>query len=194
MIIVIEGADQAGKKTQSQLLANALKKSKIKTKIFSFPDYTTPLGQEINKFLHGKRKFPPQVIHCLLAANRWEKLTEIQQAHQRNSVIIMNRYYQSNLVYGVANGLNLNWLRGLDEGLPKADLVIVLDVPQKVSFLRKKTKRDKFEKNTEFLKRISITYKTLAKKFGWKVIDASQTKDQVHQDIMKILSSKLARL
>lgn len=194
MIIVIEGADQAGKKTQSQLLANALRKSKIKTKIFSFPDYTTPLGQEINKFLHGKRKFPPQVIHCLLAANRWEKLTEIQQAHQKNSVIIMNRYYQSNLVYGVANGLNLNWLRSLDEGLPKADLVIVLDVPQKVSFLRKKTKRDRFEKNTEFLKRISKTYKTLAKKFGWKVIDASQTKDQVHQDIMKILSSKLARL
>lgn len=194
MIIVIEGADQAGKKTQSQLLANALRKSKIKTKIFSFPDYTTPLGQEINKFLHGKRKFPPQVIHCLLAANRWEKLTEIQQAHQKNSVIIMNRYYQSNLVYGVANGLNLNWLQSLDEGLPKADLVIVLDVPQKVSFLRKKTKRDRFEKNTEFLKRISQTYKTLAKKFGWKVINASQTKDQVHQDIMKILSSKLARL
>lgn len=194
MIIVIEGADQAGKKTQSQLLANTLRKNKIKTKIFSFPDYTTPLGQEINKFLHGKRKFPPQVIHCLLAANRWEKLTEIQQAHQKNSVIIMNRYYQSNLVYGVANGLNLKWLQGLDEGLPKADLVIVLDVPQKVSFLRKKTKRDRFEKNTEFLKKISKTYKTLAKKFGWKVIDASQTKDQVHQDIMKILSSKLARL
>lgn len=194
MIIVIEGTDQAGKKTQSQLLANALRENKIKTKIFSFPDYTTPLGQEINKFLHGKRKFPPQVIHCLLAANRWEKLTEIQQAHQKNSVIIMNRYYQSNLVYGVANGLNLNWLQSLDEGLPKADLVIVLDVPQKVSFLRKKTKRDRFEKNTEFLKRISKTYKALAKKFGWKVIDASQTKDQVHQDIMKILSSKLARL
>jgi dTMP kinase len=194
MIIVIEGADQAGKKTQSQLLANALRKSKIKTKIFSFPDYTTPLGQEINKFLHGKRRFPPHVIHCLLAANRWEKLTEIQQAHQKNSVIIMNRYYQSNLVYGVANGLSLNWLQGLDEGLPKADLVIVLDVPQKVSFLRKKTKRDRFEKDTEFLAKISKTYKTLAKKFGWKIIDASQTKAKVHQDVMKTLSSKLAKL
>ncbi|MEW6044508.1 MAG: dTMP kinase [Thermoproteota archaeon] len=194
MIIVIEGADQAGKKTQSQLLASALKKSKIKTKIFNFPDYTTPLGQEINKFLHGKRRFPPQVIHCLLAANRWEKLAEIQQAHQKNSVIIMNRYYHSNLVYGVANGLDLKWLQGLDEGLPKADLVIVLDVPHKISFLRKKTKRDRFEKDTVFLTKISKTYKTLAKKFGWKVIDASQTKTQVHQDIMKILSSKLARL
>lgn len=194
MIIAIEGSDQAGKKTQSELLASALKKSRIKTKIFSFPDYTTPLGKEIDGFLHGKRKFPPQVIHCLLAANRWEKLAEIQKAHSENSVIIMNRYYQSNLVYGVANGLSLKWLQGLDAGLPKTDLVIVLDVSQKESFLRKKARRDKFEKDTEFLKKISKTYKTLAKKLGWKIVDASKTKSQVHQEIMKILSNKLAKL
>jgi dTMP kinase len=194
MIIVIEGSDQAGKKTQSALLALALKRSRIRTKVFSFPDYTTPLGREINRFLHGKRKFPPQVIHCLLAANRWEKLAEIQKAHSENSVIIMNRYYQSNLVYGVVNGLDLKWLQGLDAGLPKPDLVLVLDVSQKESFLRKKTKRDRFEKDTIFLKKISKTYKTLAKKLGWHVIDASKSKSQVHQEIMKTLSKKLAKL
>ena len=194
MIVVIEGSDQAGKKTQSELLARALKKSKIKTKIFSFPDYTTPLGKEINGFLHGKRKFPPQVIHCLLAANRWEKESDIKKAHYENSVLVMNRYYQSNLVYGAANGLPLSWLEGLDVGLPKADLVIVLDVSQKESFLRKKSNRDKFEKNTEFLKKISKTYRVLAKKYGWHIVDASQSKDQVHQSIMRILSKKLAKL
>jgi len=194
MIVVIEGSDQAGKKTQSELLAHTLKKSKIKTKIFSFPDYTTPLGKEINGFLHGKRKFPPQVIHCLLAANRWEKESDIKKAHYENSVLVMNRYYQSNLVYGVANGLPLSWLEGLDVGLPKADLVIVLDVSQKESFSRKKSNRDKFEKNTEFLKKISKTYRILAKKYGWHIVDASQSKDQVHQSIMKILSKKLAKL
>ena len=85
MIIVIEGSDQAGKKTQTTLLAQALKKSKIKTKTFSFPDYTTPLGKEIDRFLHGKRKFPAQVIHCLLAANRWEKLDQIKAAQEQNA-------------------------------------------------------------------------------------------------------------
>lgn len=194
LIIVIEGTDQAGKKTQSELLASALKKNKIKTKIFSFPDYTTPIGKEISKFLHGKRKFPPQVIHCLLAANRWEKLDQIKKAHAENSVLIMNRYYQSNLVYGVANGLSLKWLEGLDAGLPKADLVIVLDVSQRESFSRKKTNRDKFEKNTLFLNKISKTYRQLAKKQGWQIIDASGTKNHIHQSIMGILSKKLAKL
>ena len=48
----------------------------------------------------------------------------------------MNRYYHSNLVYGLANGLNQKWLESLDDGLPKADLVILLDVTQKESFSR----------------------------------------------------------
>ena len=92
MIIVIEGGDQAGKLTQSTLLEKALKKRKIKTKIFHFPDYKTQIGKEIKKYLDGKRKFTHQVIHCLLAANRWEKLNEILAAQEKNSVIIMNRY------------------------------------------------------------------------------------------------------
>ena len=199
MIIVIEGGDQAGKLTQSTLLEKALKKRKIKTKLFHFPDYDTPIGKEIRKYLDGKRKFPPQVIHCLLAANRWEKVNEIKSAEEKNSVLIMNRYYQSNLVYGIVNGLKSKWLENLDDGLPKPDLVILLDISQKESFSRtprdkiggKKMKRDKFEKNQEFSRQISKTYKIIAKKQRWKIIDASKSKDEVHEEILKTFSKKL---
>jgi len=191
MIVTFEGGDQAGKKTQSALLAKRLKSLKIKTKLFSFPDYSTPIGKEIDKYLHGKRKFPPQTIHTLLAANRWEKVDEIKKAQEKNSVVIMNRYAESNLVYGLANGLKLPWLEGLDTGLPKSDLVIVLDVPQNESFKRKKQNRDKFEKNAKFSQTISRTYRKLAKKKRWKIIDATQSKKDVHQDIMRVFSRKI---
>ena len=191
MIIVIEGGDQAGKKTQTALLARALKQQKIKTATFSFPDYKTPIGKEIAKYLNGKRKFPPQVIHCLLAANRWEKLNEIITAQSKNSIVIMNRYYHSNLIYGLANGMKREWLTNLDEGLPKADLVILLDVTQKESFSRKKTNRDKFEKNEEFLRNISKIYRTVAKNEHWKIIDASKSKREVHASILKAISQKI---
>ncbi len=199
MIIVIEGGDQAGKLTQSILLEKALKKQKIKTKLFHFPDYETPIGKEIRKYLDGKRKFTPQVIHCLLAANRWEKLNTILEAEEKNSVLIMNRYYHSNLVYGLANGLKQKWLESLDEGLPKADLVILLDVTQKESFSRtprnkiggKVMKRDKFEKNKEFSTKISNFYRTVAKKKQWKIINATKSKIEVHEEILKIFSKKL---
>ena len=194
MIIVIEGGDQAGKLTQSKLLEKALKKRKVKTKLFHFPDYGTPVGKEIRQYLDGKRKFPPQVIHCLLAANRWEKLDKILAAQEKNSVLIMNRYYHSNLVYGLANGMKQKWLDNLDAGLPKADLVILLDVTQKESFRRQKTNRDKFEKNEEFLQKISKLYKTIAKKKRWTIIDASKSKDKVHEDIMKTFFRKITKI
>ena len=187
MIIVVEGFDQAGKMTQSKLLAKFLKTKNMKSKIFSFPDYRTPIGKEIRRYLNGNRLFPHQVIHCLLAANRWEKAGEISDALSENNVVIMNRYYQSNLVYGTVNGLDMKWLQNLDSGLPKEDLVILLDVDPDDSFSRKKERRDKFEENIEFAQKITKTYRKLAKEFGWHIINASRHKQQVHQDVRQIV-------
>ena len=191
MIIAIEGSDQAGKKTQTAMLANALKSQKIKTAVFDFPDYSTVIGKEIDAYLHGKRKFPPEIIHYLYAANRWEKVEEIKKSAAKNSILIMNRYYHSNIVYGIANGLKEKWLESLDSSVPKSDLVIVLDVSQTESFSRKKSKRDKFEKNKLFLKKISQIYRKLAKKHKWKIIDASGTKQETHKEILKIIFKKI---
>ena len=190
MIIAIEGLDQAGKKTQAEMLVKALRRLKIKTAIFSFPDYSTIIGKEIKNYLYGKRKFPPEIIHFLYAANRHEKLDEIKKASSKNSVLLMNRYYHSNLVYGIANGLKEKWLQKLEEGLPKADLVIVLDTSQSDSFSRKKSRRDKFEKDKKFSKKISQIYRRLAKKYRWKIV-SSNTKQETHNEIMKIVSRKI---
>ena len=190
MIIEIEGLDQAGKQTQAEMLVKALRRLKIKTAIFSFPDYSTIIGKEIKNYLYGKRKFPPEIIHFLYAANRHEKLDEIKKASSKNSVLLMNRYYHSNLVYGIANGLKEKWLQKLEEGLPKADLVIVLDTSQSDSFSRKKSRRDKFEKDKKFSKKISQIYRRLAKKYRWKIV-SSNTKQETHNEIMKIVSRKI---
>ena len=190
MIIAIEGLDQAGKKTQTEMLVKALRRSKIKTAVFSFPDYSTTIGKEIKRYLYGKRKFPPEIIHYLYAANRHEKLDEIKKASSKNSVLVMNRYYHSNLVYGIANGLKEKWLQKLEDSLPKADLVIVLEASQNVSFSRKKLRRDKFEKSKKFSTKISQIYRRLAKKHRWKVV-SSNTKQETHREIMKIISKKI---
>ena len=83
------------------------------------------------------------------------------------------------------------WLEGLDDGLPKADLVILLDVTQKESFRRQKTNRDKFEKNQAFIQKISKIYLAVAKKKRWKIIDASKSKQEVHNEILKTFSKKI---
>ena len=184
-IIVIEGIDKAGKTTQANLLMRKFKSKCVK---FDFPDYTTPIGKEIKQFLDGKRVYSDQVKMMLLSANRWEKKTEIDSVIAKGTTVIMNRYYQSNLVYGVSKGLELDWLVALDEGLPKADLVIVIDIKTDTLVTRSKNSViDTFEKDLELIRKVKKSYRVLAKKFKWYVIDGEKSVDDVHSQVLRIV-------
>jgi dTMP kinase len=189
-IIVIEGTDKAGKTTQSRLLLEALKVSGKVCVILDFPDYTTPIGMEIRAFLDGKRDYPAEAKHLLFSANRWEKKKEIESMVENGTLVIMNRYWQSNLAYGTANGMDANWLLRLDKGLPKEDLVIALLVNPAISSKRAET-QDIFEADANLAAKAYKNYLKFAKQFKWKVVDGSKSKEQVHQEIMKIVRKEL---
>jgi dTMP kinase len=184
-IIVIEGIDKAGKTTQAKLLQKKLGSKCVK---FDFPDYSTPVGKEIKKFLDGKRNYSDEVKMILLSANRWEKKAEIQRVIGKGTTIIMNRYYQSNLVYGMSKGLKLDWLLALDKGLPRADLVIVIDIKTNTLVTRSKNSIvDTFEKDVELIRKVKKNYRILANKFNWRIIDGEKSVDDVHDEVLKIV-------
>jgi dTMP kinase len=185
-IIVIEGIDQAGKYTQSNLLQSNLLQSGNVCTIMDFPDYTTPIGQEIRAFLDGNRNYTLETEHLLMSANRWEKKNEIESLIKNGTIIIMNRYYQSNLVYGVSHGLKLKWLLNLDKGLPKEDIVIVLEVNPNTSYQRVPGNRDAFETDRKLLIKVHKNYRKLARQFNWKIINGERATGEVHNEIMKI--------
>jgi dTMP kinase len=189
-IIVIEGTDKAGKTIQSRMLMEALKVSSKVCVILDFPDYTTPIGMEIRAFLDGRRDYPAEVKHLLFSANRWEKKKEIESMIENGTIVIMNRYWQSNLIYGVASGMDTSWLLRLDKGLPKEDIVLVLLVNTSVSTKRAET-QDVFEADVQLAARAYKNYLKFAKQYKWKVLDGSKSKDQVHQEIMKVIRKEL---
>lgn len=189
-IIVLEGTDKAGKTTQSRMLAEALKVLGKVCVIIDFPDYTTPIGMEIRAFLDGRRDYPAEVKHLLFSANRWEKKKEIESMVENGTIVVMNRYWHSNLIYGAANGMDTGWLLRLDKGLPKENLVIAILVNPGVSTKRAET-QDTFESDPKLAARAYRNYLKFAKQFKWKVIDGSKSKDQVHQEIMKIIKKEL---
>ena len=189
-IIVIEGTDKAGKTIQSRMLMEALKVSGKVCVTLDFPDYTTPIGMEIRAFLDGRRDYPAEVKHLLFSANRWEKKKEIESMIENGTIVIMNRYWQSNLIYGVASGMDTSWLLRLDKGLPKEDIVLVLLVNTSVSTKRAET-QDVFEADVQLAARAYKNYLKFAKQYKWKVLDGSKSKDQVHQEIMKVIRKEL---
>ena len=183
-IIVFEGIDKAGKTTQAKLLEKKLGSKCVR---IDFPDYSTPVGKEIRQFLDGNRNYPDEVKMMLLSANRWEKKGEIEKMVSKGTTVIMNRYYQSNLVYGISKGLKLDWLLSLDKGLPKADLVIVIDIRPKTLASRSKNVVDTFEKDLELIRRVKKNYRILANKFNWRTVEGEKSVDEVHGQVLRIV-------
>lgn len=193
MIVAIEGMDQAGKRTQSMMLQRALRERHMTSKIFHFPNYKTRIGAEIARLLRagGRDDRVPQVLHCLQAANRWEHLEKIKRACSKYDVVIMDRYFYSNLAYGSAGGISSKWLAGLDAGLPEADIVILLDIAVSESFQRRSDNRDKFEEDRTFLEAVCRKYKSMAKKKGWQTIPAAGPKQQVHLGVLDAVMAEV---
>lgn len=190
-IIVLEGIDKAGKGTQCRLLHNAIKKAGMDSIILDFPDYSTTIGKEIRLFLDGRRSYSKEVQHLLLSVNRWEKKEDIEKIRKSGTMIIMDRYYQSNLVYGLSHNLDLNWLINLDKGLPQEDLVIILEIDPETSYKRVNHNRDIFEKNLQFLLTVKENYRKLAKVYEWKIINGEEKVEQIHNKICGLIKEKL---
>jgi dTMP kinase len=184
VLIGIEGIDAAGKRTQAALLANWLRKNGVTTGMTSFPDYTTAIGKEIHGFFHGGREYPSEVVHMLLAANRWENKGKVESMLAKNQAVVVDRYTESNLAYGVARGLPLAWLQNLEVGLPKTDLVLVLDAPPATTFKRRPSTTDRYELDARIQEQAREAYRRLAPKFGWRVIDASGDIREIHRSVI----------
>jgi dTMP kinase len=191
-LIGIEGIDAAGKRTQSLLLSSWLRDRQLNCEVMSFPDYSTRIGKEIRAFLVGRRNYPNALKHILFAGNRWEKLNEIENLLKNNEILIVNRYTESNLAYGVANGLELNWLANLEKGLPSTDLVILLDAPSSVVRSRRLRSQDTYEADRRLQEDARRTYRRLARKLGWKVVDAGDDVNEVHLQIRTIVANRLS--
>ncbi len=187
--IIIEGIDQSGKKTQSILLRNRLKKKGYKVGYISFPKYNTSIGKLVKKCLRDD-SFSLEMSHILLSANRWESEKEIRYKLENMDFVVCNRYCDSNIAYGLANGLKKEWLENLDLGLPKSDLTILIDIPITESVLRKSENRDRYEKDKKFLNNVKSRYKKLSTMNKWSRIKGNKSKEEVSKEIWNLVVNK----
>jgi dTMP kinase len=185
LLICIEGINGSGEGTNTSILTKKLGEKGYPAISVSFPDYTTPIGKEIKHFLDGKRDFSPEVRQILYAANRWERKKEIEKWLKKGKIVVANRYIPSGLAYGLANGLDLEWMINVEKGLPPADVVILIDIPVAIHFLRKPGK-DIYELDRNFLENVRVAYLELAKKFDWFVVNGNEKLERVSEDVWKI--------
>ncbi len=207
-LIVIEGTDGSGKATQLRLLLEHLNKKKISYASFDFPQYgKTFFGEFAGRFLKGEfghfSRINPYLASFPYAADRWQVKDQIWKALGDKKLVICNRYTPSSIYQAVKVKLSqrknfLDWVETLEFevfGIPRPNLVIFLHVPLVVAqTLIAKKKKDQYEKNTNYLKKVEDMYLNIVKtnkswiKIGCVENEKILSPEIIHQKIIDKLS------
>ena len=179
VLIAFEGLDQSGKETQARHLRTRLAHDGQKVRAISFPDYSTPIGQELRRALDGDRDYSPDVMQLLYVANRFEYKQRLDLWLAGGDIVVCDRYRASSIAYGEAQGLDPVWLEDIQRYLPPASLTLLLDIAPETALKRKASGRDIFERDVALLERVRTSYLRQAAQSGWVVIDGEQSKDDV---------------
>ncbi len=129
-LVAIEGIDGAGKTTQAVLLEESLKKEGYPVLRLKEPGNSI-YGDKIREIaLKGRENISPQEEFELFLKDRMEDVKKnIRPALDAGKIVIMDRYYFSNIAYQGALGLDpFEIQRKNEEIAPRPDLTIILDI------------------------------------------------------------------
>jgi dTMP kinase len=194
LLIAFEGLDQSGKQTQAERLVAALAAHGHQVEFLSFPDYSTPIGGEIGRALHGDREFSPDVMQLLYIANRYEHRSQIHRWVEQGRVLVCDRYVASSIAYGEAQGVDPVWLADVQRRLPQPALTVLLDIAPETSLDRKQAARDRYERDLPLLARVRASYGRQAVDGNWLRLDGSDSRDAVTAALVSGVQSRLGLL
>lgn len=182
--ICVEGLDGCGKTTQAKILVRKLRK------IGYDAVYTAePSGGKIGKFikeycLHGGKRVSSVVEALLFAADRYEHLeNEIIPALKNGKIVVSDRYLYSSLAYQGAAGLNLDWIRRINEHAIPPDLAIFIDVEPDTVIKRLKPKRSVME-NLETQRKVREVYMKFVENGELVKVNGNKSKREVAREIL----------
>jgi dTMP kinase len=193
MLIAFEGLDQSGKETQARTLRARLEQDGYKVRSLSFPEYRTPIGQEIQKALAGEREFGPDVMQMLYVANRLEFKPRLDSWREAGDVIICDRYRASSIAYGEAQGLDPAWLASMQKFLPAPTPTILLDIAPETAVQRKSVDRDRYERDLAMQARVRDSYHRQAAAEHWIQLDGERPKHVIAADVFTAVASRLSQ-
>lgn len=193
--IVLEGIDGSGKTTVSRRVAEELRSKGMRVEVTAEPTH-----EGIGAFIRSgdAGKVSQRAESLLFTADRYEHTAEIARMVSEGAVVICDRYYASTIAYQSArldgDSADIAWLRGLCEPfISEPDAVILLDIDPDASMSRVEVRGEAGSKFEEigFLRQVRSAYLGLAEDYGYSVVDASRSADEVFDDVMTIIREVL---
>jgi dTMP kinase len=218
--IVIDGTDGSGKGTQTELLVDSLKSKGLDVITMDFPQYGKPSCFFVEKYLRGEYGTADEVgakrASLFYALDRLDVSKQMRDWLDEGKIIVSNRYVSANMGHQTGKIKNqeerdkfLDWLNELEFeicGVPRPNEIVFLYMPPEMGqkLVDQKSereytqgkKRDIHEADLDHLKNASDAYRYVANKFNWKTVECVEngeilTREQIHQDILKVLEGVL---
>jgi dTMP kinase len=211
-LIVLEGIDGSGKETQASLLEKKLKEKGREVMHISFPDYKSPSSALVKMYLKGDFGKNPEDVNpyaasLFYAVDRFASYRmKWKDFYQKGGIIIADRYTTSNMVHQMTKYEDkkarkdfLSWLEKTEYEeleLPVPDLVILLDIPLRVSenLVKERARQggsmDIHEQHLDYLRKCHDAYQELVSLYGWKRIPCTEegklrTIEDIGKDVEK---------
>ncbi|PID99387.1 dTMP kinase [Candidatus Saccharibacteria bacterium] len=201
--IVLEGIQGVGKSTIAGLLARKLKRRGQAVRIMHEPDgQADPTTQEIRRLTQDPN-YPMNTRTEVLLYNaaRCQSLETVRTARNNGEVVIVDRSYLTTLAvqfYGrgdVPDYQRLNDIISFAVGDMWPDLTIVIDAPVQTiqQRIQSRGETERFDTlSPETLERIRAGYLWEAKQRNMPVVYATDSVDEVFQDVWKHVATFLS--
>ena len=218
-LIVFEGTDGSGKSTQFQALCARVEQTGTPFRRLVFPQYQEPSSALIRMYLGGEfgsrpGDVNPYAASAFYAVDRSASLKKVWgEYYSQGGLILTDRYTTSNAVHQGAKCTPqerpafLGWLDDFEHdklGLPRADLVLYLDMPTRCSLelLRSReaathTQGDIHEVDPDYLAACRDSALQAARLLGWQVIPCVtgdgrlRTVEEIHREVWSLVSPLL---
>ena len=217
-LIVFEGTDGSGKSTQFELLAKRLEAEQTGFQRLRFPQYEEPSSALIRMYLGGAFGDDPEAVNAYAASTFYavDRYASYQcvwkDYYQGGGLVVSDRYTTSNAVHQgskVPEGERAEFFRWLYDleydrmGLPRPDLVVLLDMPVELSeqLMRKReqstgTHADIHERDEDYLKKCRDVALHAAKYYGWRTVSCAKDGairgvEDIHEEVFAIVKSCL---
>jgi dTMP kinase len=214
LFISFEGIDGAGKSTHIESLAAVFRQEGRVVTLTREPG-GTPLGEQLRELIIHQRMDALTEALLIFAARREHIVQVIAPALARGEVVLCDRFTDATFAYqGGGRGFDLNvlaqleqWVQGRElieahsafnvdgANLLQPDLTIWFDLAPALAAERLSTARtpDKFESQSlAFFTRVAdhYAYRMQAQPQRFARIDAVLSRDQVWQDVLRILRER----